>query len=137
MREERLLERIRSRAKTPDRSTQEDPKRIVDSVVEHLQKLLNTRQGGAQIAPDFGMPDYNEALRGQSGASREIEKSIRQSIQKYEPRLKAVRVRFIPLPDDLLSLNFEIYARLSIGDSEQTVVFESLMDEDGQIRIRS
>ncbi|MFO8113147.1 MAG: type VI secretion system baseplate subunit TssE [Desulfosalsimonadaceae bacterium] len=136
MREARLLERIRMRAKMPDRSMTEDPKKVVDSVMAHLQNVLNTRQGGVQIAEDYGLPDFNDVLHSQAGAPREIEKSIRQTIQKYEPRLRAVRVRYIPIEDDLLSLNFEIHARLAFDNAEEAIVFESQLGQDGKITIR-
>lgn len=137
MREGRLLERIRILEKTPGRSMSENPQKVMDSVLLHLQKVLNTRQGGVPIAADFGLPDFNDVLHAQSGAPREIEKAIRQTIQKYEPRLKSVRVKYIPFKEDLLSLNFEIHGRLALEGSEQPVVFESLMDGDGRITIRS
>jgi type VI secretion system protein len=137
MREERLLERIRMREKMPDRSTSEDPKKIVDNIMLHLQKVLNTRQGGVQIAEDYGLPDFNDVMHSQSGAPREIEKSIRQTIQKYEPRLKAVRVKYIPLEENLLALNFEIHARLALEDHDQSIVFESQVGDDGKITLRS
>jgi len=137
MREERLLERIRMQEKIPARSTSEDPKKVLDSVMLHLQKVLNTRQGGVQIAEDYGLPDFNDVFNSQAGAPREIEKAIRQTIQKYEPRLKAVRVKYIQLEDDLLSLNFEIHARLAVENSDEPVIFESQIGDDGKITIRS
>ncbi|MBC2714119.1 MAG: type VI secretion system baseplate subunit TssE [Desulfobacteraceae bacterium] len=136
MREERLIERIRLREKQPDRSTTEDPKKIISSVLRHLQKVLNTRQGGVQIAEDFGMPDLTDYLRGYPASLRDVEKSLRQTIIKYEPRLKAVRVKFVPQEEDLLSLNFQIIARLAGEHSDQPVVFESQVDSDGRISIR-
>lgn len=137
MREERLLERIRMREKMPGRSTSEDPKKVIDSVMLHLQKVLNTRQGGVQIAEDYGLPDFNDVLHDRAAAPREIEKSIRQTIQKYEPRLKAVRVKYVPLEDNLLSINFQIHARLTLEDTDQSVIFESQVGDDGKITIRS
>ena len=136
MREERLIERIRQRAKQPDRSTTEDPKKIISSILRHLVRVLNTRQGGVQIAPDFGMPDLTDYLRGYPASLRDVEKSLRQTIVKYEPRLKSVRVKFVPREDDLLSLNFQIVARLAGGYPDQPVVFESQMGADGKISIR-
>jgi len=125
------------REKMPDRSMSEDPKKIIDNIMLHLQKVLNTRQGGVQIAADYGLPDFNDVMHSQSGAQREIEKSIRKTIQKYEPRLKAVRVKYIPLEENLLSLNFEIHARLALEDKDQAVVFESQVGDDGRITLRS
>lgn len=137
MRETRLFERIRMRAKNPGRSMTEDPRKVIDSVMLHVQCLLNTRQGGVQIAEDYGLPDFNDVLHSQASAPREIEKSIRQTIQKYEPRLRAVRVRYIPIEDDILSLNFEIHARMAFENAEESIVFESQLGQDGKITIRS
>ena len=136
MREERLIERIRLREKQPDRSTTEDPKKIIASVLSHLQKVLNTRQGSAQIAEDFGMPDLTDYLRGYPASLREVEKSLRQTITKYEPRLKSLRVRFVPQDEDPLALNFQISARLATGGTEEPVSFESQVGSDGKINIR-
>ena len=136
MREERLIERIRLREKQPDRTTTEDPKRIIASVLRYLQKVLNTRQGGVQIAEDFGMPDLTDYLRGYPASLREVEKSLRQTIIKYEPRLKSVRVKFVPQEENLLSLNFQIVARLAGGYPDQPVIFESQLGSDGKISIR-
>jgi len=137
MREARLLERLRMQSAMPGRSTIEDPKKIIDSITLHLQNVLNTRQGGVQIAEDYGLPDFNDVLNSQAGAAREIEKAIRLTIQKYEPRLRAVRVRYIPIEGDLMSLNFEIHARLAVEGEEEPVVFESQLGQDGKVTIRS
>ena len=136
MREERLIERIRLREKEPDRSTTEDPKKIISSVLRHLQKVLNTRQGGVQIADDFGMPDLTDYMRGYPASLRDVEKSLRQTIIKYEPRLKSVRVKFVPQEDDVLSINFQVVARLAGDYPDQPVVFESQVGSDGKISIR-
>jgi len=136
MREERLIERIRLREKQPDRTTTEDPKRIIASVLRYLQKVLNTRQGAVQIADDFGMPDLTDYLRGYPSSLRDVEKSLRQTIIKYEPRLKSVRVKFVPQEENLLSLNFQIVARLAGDYPDQPVIFESQLGSDGKISIR-
>jgi type VI secretion system protein len=136
MREERLIDRIRLREKEPDRSTTEDPKKIISSVLRHLQKVLNTRQGGVQIADDFGMPDLTDYMRGYPASLRDVEKSLRQTIIKYEPRLKSVRVKFVPQEDDVFSINFQVVARLAGDYPDQPVVFESQMGSDGKISIR-
>ncbi len=65
---------------------------------------------------------------------REIERSICQTIEKYEPRLKSARVKFIPQEEDRLSLTFKILGRLFIGD--ESVVFESELGSDGKIKVK-
>lgn len=136
MREGRLIERIRNLEKDPGRSTTEDPKKVIASILQHLTKVLNTRRGGAQIADDFGLPDLTDYLHDYSTGLREVEKSIRETIRKYEPRLKSVRVKFIPQEEDVLSLCFQVSARLAEVHGDHPVIFESLVGSGGQIRIR-
>ncbi len=136
MREERLLERIRELKRNPERRGGRDSKRIMDSVLSHLQKILNTRQGSVPIAHDYGIPDFTELLHEYPESLRGVERAIRNTIQKYEPRLKAVRVNFLPQDDDVLVLRFQIIAKLAIEDENVPVYFESVVDTDGKIRLR-
>jgi len=135
MREERLLDRLRMWEKEPARRGKEDPRRIIDSVSRHLHRILNTKQGNVPIGEDYGLPDLTDFLKTYPGSLMEIERGMRLAIQKYEPRLKAVRVTFFPQEDDLLSLHFQITARLST-ESKNQVLFNALINADGKIDIR-
>jgi len=135
MREERLLERIRIFGKEPTRRGKEDPRRITDSVLRHLQRILNTKQGNVPIAEDYGTPDFSDFLLSFPDSIREIERAIRVAIQKYEPRLRGAKVSFVPQEEDLLSLRFQIVAKLDT-DSKTPVFFETQIDSDGKVTIR-
>jgi type VI secretion system protein len=135
MREERLLERIQTWQKEPTRRNKEDSRRIVDSVLRHLQRILNTKQGNVPIAEDYGVPDFTDFLDDLPDSVREIEKTLRLTIQKYEPRLKAVKVSLIPQEEDLLSLRFQIVAKLTT-ESKTQVLFETIIDTDGKVSIK-
>ena len=135
MREERLLERIQTWEKEPLRRNKEDSRRIVDSVLRHLQRILNTKQGNVPIAEDYGVPDFTDFLDDLPDSVREIEKTLRLTIQKYEPRLKAVKVSLIPQEEDLLSLRFQIVAKLTT-ESKTQVLFETIIDTDGKVSIK-
>lgn len=136
MHEERLLERIRSWDREPARRGREDQGRCIDSVLSHLQRILNTKQGNVPIADDYGVPDFLDFLQSYPESVREIERSIRTAIDKYEPRLAGTRVTFIPQEDDLLTLRFQIVARLATAGGQQ-VFFETLVDTDGKVRIKT
>ena len=136
MREERLLERIRSWEKEPDRREREDPAKITESVLGHLRRILNTRRGSVPIAEDYGVPDFTDFLHDYPESVRDIERSIKQIIQKYEPRLKSIRVSFIPQNDDIFSVSFQIVGRLATEDERVPVLFESFIGTDGRINVK-
>ncbi|MBW2109151.1 MAG: type VI secretion system baseplate subunit TssE [Deltaproteobacteria bacterium] len=136
MREERLLERIRSRNKDPHRRSREDVGRTMDSVLGHLQRILNTRQGNVPIAEDYGVPDFTDLLHGYPQSLRDFEGSIRRTIRKYEPRLRSVRVNFIPKEEGAFSLRFQITGRLATEDHQDPVFFESVVGADGKISVK-
>lgn len=137
MREDRLLERIRNGERDLSRRGAEDPQRISDSVLEHLRRILNTRQGCVPIADDYGVPEFTEYLHLGAEVYRELEKVLRATIQKYEPRLKGVRVSFLPEEEDRLALHlqFHVVAKLA-SDPRLQVQFETSIDSNGQVRLK-
>ncbi len=135
MREERLLERIRIWGQEPGRREKEDPRRVTDSILRHLQRILNTKQGNVPIAEDYGTPDFTDFLLGYPDSVKEIERAIRVAIQKYEPRLKGVKVTFIPQEEDFLSLRFHVAAKLAT-ESKNQVFFETQVDADGKVHVK-
>lgn len=92
-----------------------DPSRPVDevqSILGNLRALLNTREGDSPAAPDFGVVDLCDLVHNFPNATQYVQRSIRDTIMRYEPRLKNVRVRGVP-SDDPLKLVFEVSARLA------------------------
>lgn len=136
MARDRLLERIRARQKDPRIRRKEDPREVIDSVLHHLQLILNTRQGSVPIAGDFGLPDLTELQLNYPESLRIFERAIRQTIQKFEPRLTGLRVRFVPDEEDPLSLRFQIVAKLESEGYKDPVRFESIVGSDGKIQLK-
>jgi type VI secretion system protein len=133
MREARLLERIRLREKYPH--LRENDGSGIDSVIDHLTRILNTRHGNVAIAEDYGIPDYTEFLHNFPDSIRDLERAIKQTIVQYEPRLKAVRVSFIPQDNEIFTVKFQISARLT-NENNSSVLFESQLASSGKISIR-
>lgn len=66
--------------------------RRVRSVVSHLGYLFNTRRGSLQHLPDYGLPDVAEVYRDMPDSVEPLRTAIREVVERYEPRLKRVRV---------------------------------------------
>ena len=66
--------------------------RRVQSVVSHLRYLFNTRRGSLSHLPDYGLPDVAEAYRDHANAAEPLRVALKEVIERYEPRLRRVRV---------------------------------------------
>jgi len=133
MSDERLLERLRSLERNPLRRERDSRERLLESILGHLRLVLNTRQGSVPIAADYGVPDFQDFLQSYPESVREIELSIRQVIERYEPRLAAVRVSFLPREEQGLFLRFQIEAQLS--EDTEPVRFQSVLTSEGRISV--
>jgi len=134
MQRERLLERIRFVEREPLRRGGDDRRCCLDSVLSHLQRILNTRQGNVPIAADYGVPDFLDFLQSYPESVHEIEQQIRSAIDRYEPRLSRAAVTHLPDEGDTLMLRFQIVAGLT-GEGASQVRFESVVAADGRIRL--
>ena len=106
----------------------------VERIVGNLQALLNTRLGDAVSAEGFGVVDLVDIIHDFPAAAQIMQRSIRATIAKYEPRLRNVSVRTVP-SEDPLKLTFEISGRLS-GDRRRGVVrLRSEMSHGGRVKI--
>jgi type VI secretion system protein len=112
---------------------------LESAVLEHLQRLLNTRQGSALTAPDYGVIELSEMAHDFPDATGLMQRCLKNTIAKYEPRLKNVQVRAIePDEDDNPTLAyFEISAQLVYPNGErQGIRFSTSVDESSNVRIR-
>ena len=136
MQEKRLLERLRAIDQNPDWRGESDPKIAIASVLTHLDKMLNTRQGSTPIATDLGMPDFTSLARSLNADSLpEMEEIITSVITKYEPRLADVKVDFEPQADRPFMIGFKLRAKVRIENREIPVVFETVLNPDGHITV--
>ena len=134
MREERLLERIRTWENEPRRRSMGEYRRQVDSIVAHVQRILNTRQGNVPVSCDYGIPDLTDFMISYPDSVTEIEKSIQKAIELYEPRLKSTKVVFLPQEEDMLCLRFQITGQIA-AEAGKNILIETIVDSDGRIRL--
>lgn len=130
-----LLERVRQWEIKPGKRVREDSGRLVESVISHLQSLLNSRKGTTLMDEEFGMPDFTDLTVTFPDSIRDIERLIRETIEKYEPRLKRVDVDYAFQDDKDLTLFFQISAMLESGSEDLNVFLESTIDASGKMKV--
>lgn len=113
------------------------PNNELESIVEHLRALLNTRQGEAPSVPDFGVVDFTDLVHSFPEAIQTLQRCIRATILQFEPRLKNVVVQHVR-DDEVLVLKFQITAQLQNkgGKSGGAVRFETQLRAGGNITVR-
>jgi type VI secretion system protein len=109
------------------------PRDEVESIVEHIRALLNTRLGDAVCAPTLGVPNFADIVHTFPGAKRQLASAIRDTIHEHEPRLSAVVVHHVPSVDPLV-VRFEIFAQRA-GRGAQPVLMSTTVRPGGRIDV--
>jgi type VI secretion system protein len=65
---------------------------VILSVLDNIQRILNTRAGALAHLPDYGMPDMSKILQGMPGTAHQLIDTLSEVLLKYEPRLKTLKV---------------------------------------------
>lgn len=105
-----LFERLSGETVGRDKRLTEDS--LAASILNHLTKLLQTRQGTVLSLPDYGLPDLNDANASFYDSITRIRRHVEWAINQYEPRLTDVRVAHDPDPSSPLALRFQIQATM-------------------------
>jgi type VI secretion system protein ImpF len=125
-----------------------DARQIMECVRRDLEDLFNTHQSDVGIPVGhtevlnsvvaFGLPDLPSVLARTGGRPDEIRVLIAETIQRFEPRLRDIRV-FVATPSlkEARQVRFRIEAVLDL-DPSPDVVFETVVEmSTGQTSIRS
>lgn len=104
------------------------------SVVDHLQRLLETRKGMLVHMPAFGMPDVADLYRRLPASAGEFQAEVEAMIRSFEPRLEDVRVQLAEFDAMRARLSFRISGTLIGGE---TIEFETAFFPTGRAVVRS
>jgi len=65
---------------------------VILSVLDNMQRILNSRAGALAHMPDYGLPDMTRILQGMPGTAHELMGTLSAVLLKYESRLKKITV---------------------------------------------
>ena len=120
--------------KTPLETVSSTDQRIM-SIKDNLTRIFNTREGLLPHLKDYGLPDISEIYRTMPHGIERLESAITTTIEKFEPRLKNIRViRLPPAPGKVLTIEFTVSGEVQgIG----RIVFQTTFLSSGQSSIGS
>lgn len=68
---------------------------LILSVLDNMQRILNTRAGSLSHIPDYGLPDMSRILQGMPGTAHQLLYTLSEVLLKYEPRLNCIDVMLL------------------------------------------
>lgn len=136
-RERSILERLAKPRTKGQRTLAENTTEITRSVLRNLQHILNSRLGDSPAQPDLGMPSPSEITQASPDAINLVMRNLRACIEKYEPRLSSIDIAHIEAGDEVLTLRFQVTARLTVSKDGTTISFDTVVDPGGRIRLHN
>lgn len=110
----RLLERLSALEDPHPLAGRPPDRQLRDSIVGHLQQLLNTRAGSVPIDPHYGMPDMsNIAGSFALGTTESLSEAIIGQVVRYEKRLRQPRISTEEESRDVITLRFELSGQVA------------------------
>ncbi|MCA1177090.1 MULTISPECIES: type VI secretion system baseplate subunit TssE [Enterobacterales] len=70
----------------------DEREQVILSVLDNMQRILNSRAGSLAHLPDYGLPDMSVILQGLPATAHRLMAILRYTLLKYEPRLKEVQL---------------------------------------------
>lgn len=105
---------------------------LVLSVLDNLQRILNSRAGTLAHLPDYGLPDMGHILQGLPAAAHSLMNTVSLTLLKYEPRLSGLTMRLTPQSQPG-HLTYSLEACLQNGEQ---VTFGTTLTPEGKVLVR-
>ncbi|MGR4066329.1 type VI secretion system baseplate subunit TssE [Halomonas sp. LR3S48] len=125
----RLFERLAAPGRSEEVVAEASLAEIVESIKRHLVDLLNSHPGHSECAPELGLLDFNDATIGVLDLERNIQRAIRQCIERFEPRVRQVEVESLPRGSDPLQLRFQVHATVDLGRDHGQATIDLLLND--------
>lgn len=119
------------------------------SVLRDVESLLNSRQVKPDLAEAFyetsrsvltyGLPDFTASGAGNREEFERLRGSVERAIERFEPRLREVRVTVAPPENDTdRTLRMAIEALLWVHPDPQPVTFDTIVSPmSGQCKVEA
>ncbi|MBN3838525.1 MULTISPECIES: type VI secretion system baseplate subunit TssE [Burkholderia] len=99
----------------------------VQAIKRHLERILNSRQGGSQSSPGFGLQDLNDAAASQTDLRHQVCLDVRAAVAAYEPRVQVLDVCPVALQGQPGGLHFRLHCLVPLNDTAEAVEIDLLV----------
>ncbi|MFI4878622.1 MAG: type VI secretion system baseplate subunit TssE, partial [Steroidobacterales bacterium] len=108
----------------------------VESVLQDLGKLYNTRRGSTPLSSLYGLPDISNMLANLTPPDLErIREAIETTTREFEPRMQGTKVS-LPAEENLGVLRFAVQADLLYEKTRIALRYQVNIEGDGRVSVR-
>ena len=130
-----LFARLCNKHRTTNVGEMPGPDLLRSSILQNLERILNSRSGMSPACESYGIPDLTQIVNGVPERARDIERALEQCIRQYEPRLTQVEVEHVPDAHGPMTACFKVRAAASTGRSAEDLWFETVVVSSGRVRL--
>ncbi|MCT6866917.1 MAG: type VI secretion system baseplate subunit TssE [Gilliamella apicola] len=105
----------------------------VISVMDNIERILNSRAGAIMHMPDYGLPDMSTVFQALPSSAYVLMRAIEQTLLTYEPRLQAININIDEKNNDNMVLGYEMTCYFKEGG---LVRYGTYFMSDGKARLR-
>ncbi|WP_334320712.1 type VI secretion system baseplate subunit TssE [Gilliamella apicola] len=105
----------------------------VISVMDNIERILNSRAGAIMHMPDYGLPDMSTVFQALPSSAYVLMRAIEQTLLTYEPRLQAININIDEKNNDNMVLAYEMTCFFKEGG---LVRYGTYFMSDGKARLR-
>jgi type VI secretion system protein len=117
--QERLLERLTSVEAPRLVAGRSHETLVINSIVNHIQRLLNTMRGTVGIDANYGMSDLSNIAGSFSvGYTDFIQSEIIEQVTRYETRLLNPKISTLEELRSVITLKFELIGEVEVGTAQ-------------------
>lgn len=103
-----------------------------ESILKHIQFLMNTRKGSLVHMMDYGLPEY-APHQNHFEIKQAFTMALKEAIERYEPRIRALNVQETRLDGNNCIVHVTLKASLMCREQ---LNFDALLLSGGEVLIR-
>ncbi len=84
------------------------------SVMDNIERILNSRAGVVKHIPDYGLPDMSMIYQALPSSAYDLMHAMKNALIKYEPRLSDVEIALLKNEDKMV-LSYELICHFKEG----------------------
>lgn len=87
----------------------------VISVMDNIERILNSRAGAIKHMPDYGLPDMSTIFQALPSSAYILMRAIEHTLLTYEPRISSIDINIQEKNNDAMVLAYELICHLKEG----------------------